>query len=473
MTQTVTLPNGSVHNFPDGATPEMIAGALGVGYGDEPQQQPEQPGAMSDIGKSLAGGFERGVAALPMVLPNMINQMAAGPQLLGRGIAENVDKLAGIQPQPRGELWQPFYSSEDVLQMLPENMKPHNAQTPYGVGADLIGQMGGNIAAGKVITSPKTAEFVKSQDSGVSTGLASGGIVPVIGGAAKEAGNIAKGIKARSPDKLDEAISGIRNEASNSYKALRDSGAVLTPDAKIRVVDTINKDVGSTGPLQKTLHSGYLGVMKDFQKASKSSDMGLEEIDQYRQLFRDVVERNIDKGRLNGDAMKAQTAIKAIDKIVTKFGKNDIVGGDTSAVQNLLAGRANWAKASRVEDIANIVRRSGGNINKLKADIFKFASNKNNIRGWSTEEIAALKNAAKNSNTEALTKMFGTLGFDIKKPVSGGSNVIPALETVAAIGQAPYATPMLIGGTAAKTAQGLIGRGKVEELLNTLQNRKQ
>lgn len=425
-----------------------------------------QPSVGMDVAKSIGGGLERGAAGAAMMLPNMVNQAVAGPQMLYRGIR---DTFQG-NPTDNSPLWKPLMSSEDVLQSLPEPLRPHNPQTAAGVGADLIGQLAGNVAAGAA--APKVGKLLADESSGISPGLATGGAATAVDAAASGVKNMAKGAVARSPDKLDEVAANIRNQANGSYKALRDSGAILTPDATRRLVSTVQEDVEATGPLQKTLHAGYLGVMKDFQKAAKSGDMGLEEADQYRQLFRDVVDRNTDKGRLNGDAMKAQTAINAMDKVIPRLGSKDITNNDPSAVQALLDGRAAWAKASKFQQVTDIVRRSGGNINKLKADMFKFASNKSNLRGMTPDEIAALQDAAKNSTGEAIAKMFGTLGVDIKKPVSGGSNVIPALETVAAVGHAPMAAPMLIGGTIAKTTQGMLGRGKVENLLQTIERRK-
>lgn len=111
----------------------------------------------SDVAESLAAGVERGVAAVPMVIPDVVNAAVAGPQLLGRGVAEGVDKMIGIEPQPRGELWQPFIGSEEALHMLPEGLKPHDPETAAGMAANVTGQIAGGIAGTKAVQAAPAA----------------------------------------------------------------------------------------------------------------------------------------------------------------------------------------------------------------------------------------------------------------------------------------------------------------------------
>lgn len=106
-----------------------------------------EPSSWSDAGASLIGGIERGAASVPFVIPNLINGMVAGPQYLGRGVAENFDKLIGVEPRPRGELWQPFYGSEDALQALPPELRPHDPQTIAGHVAGFAGGLVGGVGA--------------------------------------------------------------------------------------------------------------------------------------------------------------------------------------------------------------------------------------------------------------------------------------------------------------------------------------
>lgn len=143
MTQHyVTDPQGIQHiiNAPDGATqeevmkmaPSIIAQA--------------NPSSMDDAKASFAGGLERAAAGTAMILPDMLNQAVAGPQELYRG-------LTGRE-HDNSPMWQPFVSSEEALQMLPPELRPHDPKTAAGIAAGFMGGLAGGAAtmgAGKVV----------------------------------------------------------------------------------------------------------------------------------------------------------------------------------------------------------------------------------------------------------------------------------------------------------------------------------
>ena len=109
----------------------------------------KEEGALSDSLKTAASLPERIGGGIAMGLPNLVNQAVAGPQYLGRGIAEGVDKVIGVDPQPRGDIWQPAYSSEDVLQKLPEPLRPHTPTTAAGQTVDTLGNLASQVILGK------------------------------------------------------------------------------------------------------------------------------------------------------------------------------------------------------------------------------------------------------------------------------------------------------------------------------------
>lgn len=108
--------------------------------------QQAAPSGASDIAPSFAGGIERSVAGTAMILPDMLNQAVAGPQELYRGITG--------REHDNGPMWQPFYSSEDMLQKLPPELRPHDPQTTAGKIAGFLGGVSGGVAAmgsGKIL----------------------------------------------------------------------------------------------------------------------------------------------------------------------------------------------------------------------------------------------------------------------------------------------------------------------------------
>lgn len=136
MTPHIVIdPQGVRHiiNAPDDATQDQIM-----------KMAPDiiskaNPSTADDILPSIAGGVERGVAGTAMILPDMLNQAVAGPQMLYRG-------LTGREHDD-SPMWQPFYSSEDALSKLPTELQPHNPQTTGGKVAGFIGGVAGGVGA--------------------------------------------------------------------------------------------------------------------------------------------------------------------------------------------------------------------------------------------------------------------------------------------------------------------------------------
>lgn len=112
----------------------------------------------NDVIKSYGGGIERGAAATAMVLPNLLNSAVAGPQELYRGIR---DTMQG-NPTDNSPLYQPFYSSEEALKMLPSSLQPHDPQTAGGQIANISGQLMGAVASG---VSPKRIIMDRASDT--------------------------------------------------------------------------------------------------------------------------------------------------------------------------------------------------------------------------------------------------------------------------------------------------------------------
>lgn len=195
---------------------------------------PAKIGVGEDMLKSAAGGLERGVAALPMILPNTLNQAVAGPQMLYRG-------LTGGE-HDNSPLYQPFYSSEDVLQALPDALKPHTPQTAAGVGVDLASQLSGNLLAGKAapVVANGVGDLLADNTSGVVRPQAQPQALPagmqdlsVLPDAAKQAGMLPKKVNAlevgldanKSISQQYEVDTGLQRQL---YGDLNQKGAVMS-----------------------------------------------------------------------------------------------------------------------------------------------------------------------------------------------------------------------------------------------------
>jgi len=303
---------------------------------------------------------------------------------------------------------------------------------PLAAGASMVGK-----AAGKVAIAP-----VKATAKNISTGI--------------------QGAVARDIPELEAASQAIRETSKQAYTKMRDIGAVINRNRGVSIANNIEASISKT-PLNRRLHGDTLSVLKDFKGRAAKGNMGLEELDQYRQLFSDVVRKNTDvAGAVNADGMLASKAIRGIDDSVEKLGRIDIKGGSTEAIDALNAGRKAYAKARKFEQVSDILRKADGDPNKIKAGLARLANNPKKLRGFSPVEINAIKEASRQTATEGLLKSLGKFGFDLGTATTFGNTALPVLGGV-------LGTPALTAaGTAARVGQKYLARGKAEQLLKTI-----
>lgn len=305
---------------------------------------------------------------------------------------------------------------------------------------------------------------------GIAGGAPAGVVKAGTEAAAATGGTLMAGAKARDVEALADTTFDLKQAANPSYQTVRDSGTTLTDDAAQQLSSNVDKAIASSGLTNARLHGDTLSVLDDLKAAADKGDLTVEGIDQYRQLFRDVIEKNTDGIRgMNPDAFKANQAIKALDDSLGNLTAADLAKGDLSAVQSLQEGRAQYAQANRFQSVANVLKQAGGDPNRIKAGLQRFVNKDSNLRGFSLDEIAALRAAATNTTTEKLLKLAGKFGIDLGSSLTPGNTALPAIS--AFVGGAT-AAPIVAGGTIARQAQKYLARGKAEKALQMIQNRK-
>lgn len=295
-----------------------------------------------------------------------------------------------------------------------------------------------------------------------------GAVIGGLGGAAiKGAKNIKTGIAARLPEELDDAAMAIRDQATRQYAKMRDAGAVFSPQATQKIQDEISQTLAKDGSLNPRLHDKVLAVYDDINNSLSKGAVGLEELDQWRQVLGDIAGNFSD--RVN--ARKATLMIKSIDDVVEKVQPNDLLTGGVEAVDALRAGREAWARQSKFSAVAEIVKNAGNDAYKLKRDLEKMLLNPKKHRGFSKVEMEALKTAARQTTGEGILKALGKFGFDIGSSRGIGNTALPTIGGIAAglSGGTGAGVLVPIAGTAARQGQKLLAFGKAEELLKVIE----
>jgi hypothetical protein len=440
-------------------------------------EPPQQGTAVTRVIEStpLAAGFIGVGGGLVKAATGAIQ---AGAQLIG---ADGVARAAGRQTKAINADLERLGTAGKVGgfvgEVAPYAALPAGAATMAGRAG--LGALGGGLSGG--LEAQETPDLAKRGQKAL-TGAAIGAVaIPAVEVAVKGVGAASKGIRmaatgysARGVEDLAQAAQALKAEASASYKASREAGAVLAKPKAIGIVNNVKTAIQDSGLVNDRLHGDTLSVLKDFQKAAKQGNLGLEALDQYRQLFSDAVKRNMVLGSgPNADAMKSMQAIDAIDDAVSGLGKIDIKGGDINAVKALQNGREQWARFRRFDTIAEVVRQADGDPNRLKSGLQKLVNNRKRMGGFNPEERKALAQAARNSGGELALKTLGKFGFDLGGSLTAGNTALPALGGLVAGGTQGLGVGLALpaAGTAARAMQKLIGRGKVENVLRLIESR--
>jgi len=377
--------------------------------------------------------------------------------------------------------------------------------TGVGTGAK-VAQVAGKVAGlatGGAVSGFASGALSPQEEAGLENrsiqAVKSGATGAVIGGGLGIAGKIASNVKTSAVQlgkdvlagykaRPTEAIAGftnkpvetldaigaaIKDNSSQIYKAMRESNAVLRPSATGTIFKQIDESLKDSGIMNQRLHGDTMGILDDLKGLAKEKNgkIGLEELDQYRQLLGDVVKKNTDiAGKMNADAFKANIAINKMDDVVENLKPNYLVGsGKSESVKLLDAARGEWSRYRKFDAITNIVRKADNDPNRIKTLLQNFVNNPKNLRGFLPAEVKALKRAKTNSTAEGLIKAMGKFGFDIGSGRNAGNSALPIGSIL--IGGGTGGLTALVG-TVARQAQKLSARGQVDDVLKLIQGQE-
>jgi hypothetical protein len=469
----VQMPNGDIVAFPDDMPREQIKSMIATKFPDMvPKPAPKvdmfdtvADNALQGATFGLGNRASAGLAALVQsginggsIEDNYKKAREVGSQRLAAEMQQNpataiASNLAG------GLATGGLAAGTKAGAAIGNSLRTGGTAARIGKGALAGAASGAAYGAG-------TAEYDKSLEGagqGALYGGLVGGAIPGVGALASSAykgsKNALTGAFARTTDQLDEALAARKDVSSQAYQAMRDAGAVINKPRAVNIANRVEAAVKSGGALNPRLHSTTIGLMEDFKEAARAGEMSLDDLDKWRQTFGQVAGNFNDK--LN--QRNASIAISAIDDAVDNLKGIDLRGGNTAAIDALHMGRKEWATARKFERISDIVRKSEGDANYLKREFKKVLNNPKLHRGFSNEELDALRKASQLTAGEGMLKMLGKFGIDFGGPSRIGNTALPVISTV--LGQPGLA----VAGTGARQTQKYIARGKAENLLKTIE----
>lgn len=284
-----------------------------------------------------------------------------------------------------------------------------------------------------------------------------------------------EGFDARTPEVLDKVTAKMNEQGDMAFKAMRKAGVRIIPEKSQQIADSIESELATeTGKNDPALHQGTLKVLNDMKKkAFKGFD--IEDLHIYQKRLAQVINKNSIAGGNKEDAMKATIAKDLIDEHLTSLKSSDIPHEALNAINQLHAGKAVWAQMRAFETIADIVKKSDGDPNRMKNLFEQLKNNPRKMRGFNNEDKALINEAARNSTPETLMKMLGKFGVDlgsIRAAASGSALPIFTEVLSGKYGHPIAGTALTAAGTAAKYGQKLTARAKAERVLKNIENRK-
>lgn len=281
-----------------------------------------------------------------------------------------------------------------------------------------------------------------------------------------EAKTLVKGAMARDVEGLELASQAIKDRSTAAYQRMRSVGARFTPQTSKQISQDVLGALQGSGVLNKHLHGKIIGITDDFANEMASGAVDLESLDQWRRLYADVAGNHLDPD----SARKASIIVDAIDDSVDRLTPANLANGSPDAVDALKTGRSEWHRYKKFQMISDIVRKSDGDANYLKRELKKLSDNPRKVRGFTVDEVRALKDASRLSGSEGLYKMLGKFGIDLGNSRIGNT-ALPVIGGIAAgVGAGAgtgFALPAV--GTAARQAQKYKARAKTETLLREIE----
>lgn len=264
--------------------------------------------------------------------------------------------------------------------------------------------------------------------------------------------NVKKGISARGKEELQSATAGMKSDAVALRNKAELNKLTLLPEESQSLASSIDEALAGT-ELIPEFSPKTNKIVQLIKEKSENGQLNVNQLDQYRRLLRSARDE---------DTVAAGAVRRAIDNTVNNL-KTE--GRNPDSVNLLNQFRKDYAQASKFEDVADLIAKADGDPVKIKRSLTTFKNNKDNLRGWSDAEKAALEKAATTGKGEWVLKGLGRFGLEpnnVFMPTAGGAALGATIGPVPAAG--------IVGaGTLARPLSRYVARGKAENLLQTIE----
>lgn len=474
----VELPDGSIAEFPDGTSNDVIKGALQKRFGGtnaQPQAVPAGEWSAASDADLIETGLGTGTFQ-DMTRTGMAKAVPFADELVS---AVNAPLRAGRE-WFQGNGFDVGRAYDRNMQVEEELQRRRSDRSPI---ASTAGQVAGAVGASAPLAAGGFSFLTGAKPtlgSLVGRGAAEGAAYGAVYGAGEGRGLNERALNAIEGAGTGAAVGGgtgalarvgasrvdsasvpsadeLRSMGNAAYRQADEAGVIFTPQAVDRLKMSIGKKLVDMG-YDPALQPGAAAVVRRIDEMA-GQNFTLTGLDSLRKVASNgFIPGNRSNNKAVGDI------VGAIDDLVTSPGANDVLSGNAQmAGEALSTARDAWSRMSKSERVASAVDRgqlraastgSGGNAdNAIRQNLRRILENP---RGFTKAEQDALRKTVEGTRGQNVLRLAGKLspqGNGLMAALGiGGAMVNPALGAAS------------LAGMGAKTAADAMTRGNTRAL---------
>ncbi|WP_288950416.1 hypothetical protein [uncultured Paracoccus sp.] len=436
----VELPDGTIVEFPDGTSRDVMKAALQKRFGSQrPAKQAEGQGFLNNVAQKAGDGLFFGFGDEISARLNAITGYDANTGTYGNWGTTYDDQLAAVRGQERQ------FSAEHPFVSL--GAEVGGALLPAVAGAGAVAQ-GGNllsqIGRGALYGSATGAAYGFGEGEGGAEnrldgakwnallGGFVGGAIPAVGAGVR---SIAQGRAQRNA--IADAARGapstgeLRAMGNALYQQVDDAGVQISPEAfdrtRLGILDRLRSTTGYDelpGPGSLTPNTArVMSIMDEASNrmaAEPTAALPFRSLDQMRRQAGAAAGNVTNKT----DQRAGMAVIEQLDDFVQRLGPDDVVAGDPEVLKSAISkARDVWSRMSKSQIVDDAMERSenylSGSASGVRNQFRNILQNKKLAAQFTAAEKAALRSVTHGSTLDQLINLAGS-GLAQMGSIGGG-----------------------------------------------------
>jgi len=344
-------------------------------------------------GEGIEGGFmEEG---LPRRIVRTAGEFAAPVAATGQGIralAQTAPKIGATLTQKVAQAASTAPSTELAGAAL--------AGAGSEVGADVGGEIGAAVAG------------EEGRAAGERRGRLAGSFIAPIGGAIVKqtaTGLVTKGAK-KLLTEAAPTIEGLKKAARSVYRDLENSGVSVNSGSIGKLAGSLSQVARQKG-FHGKIHPKVGVALNEFKLAADSgANLKLSEVDNLRRIMGAAA-----KSSEPDEARLGVLLSNRIDDFLDNAGKNELTKTSADIGAKYKDARQLWRRVKKSEQLAEVFDKAqlqaSGFENGIRTQFRSILKNKKQRKGFTPDEIKAMREVVQGTNLQNMAKLLGRFGF--------------------------------------------------------------